>query len=284
MDLTLNCISPLPSVALSCTIDLSCDGIHDYFEDDFLARAANGFNLPAPECDVQKVLAPIQKLLPGHDVHFVLEEIRILKGQYQEQQREGKTVPKNWEAIMDIIEQVCRLCIKPPFGPRASEADVVAEWKAVLYLLLIDSEVFMRSGECVPESTKAIKAVLDEEYDEFGTFGRKVDLLFFHAHGQELANLEFKVAEATQSEIEIQHCKNIRLNRAIMESQCKASGVKSTLLFLDFQGWHGSMFALYPFEDIFVSKYLGSVELPRSEGGLKRFLQGDTLNLLYIFA
>ncbi|KAF9578377.1 hypothetical protein BGW38_005854, partial [Lunasporangiospora selenospora] len=140
----------------------------------------------------------------------------------------------------------------------------------------------MRSGECVPESTKAVKAVLDEEYDEVGTFGRKVDLLF-HAHGQELANLEFKIAEATQSEIEIQHRKNIRLNRAIMESQHKASGLKSALLFLDFQGWHGGLFALYPFEDVFVSKYLGSVELPRSERGLKRFLQGDTLKLLYIF-
>lgn len=149
--------------------------------------------------------------------------------------------------------------------------------------------------------------MLDEEYDEFGMFGRKVDLIF-HAHGQELVNLEFKVAEASQLDIEIQNRKNVRLNRAIMESQHEACEVKSTVLFLDFQGnyrkrkvllnahvflyklfcitigWHGSLFALYPFEDIFVSKYLGSVELPRSQSGLKRFLQGDTLNLLYAFA
>ncbi|KAG0247935.1 hypothetical protein BG011_000706 [Mortierella polycephala] len=207
------------SVALSCTIDLSCDDLRDYFEDDFLVRAAN-----ASTCRHWR-----------HDVRFVLEEVRILKGQYQEQQRAGEAVPEHWEAIMDIVEQVCRLCVKPSFGSCASEADVVAEWKAVLYPLLMDSEVFMRSGECVSESTKAVKALLDEEYNDFGTFGRKVDLLF-HAHGQELANLEFKVAEATQLDIETQHLKNIRLNRAIMESQYEASVVKSTVLFLDFQG------------------------------------------------
>ncbi|KAG0197649.1 hypothetical protein BGX28_008857 [Mortierella sp. GBA30] len=115
--------------------------------------------------------------------------------------------------------------------------------------------------------------MLDEEYDEFGTFGHKVDLIF-HAHGQELANLEFKVAQASQVDIEIQNRKNIWLNRAIMESQYAACEVKSTILFLDFQGWYGSLFALHPFEDIFVAKYLGSVELPRSPSGLRRFLQG----------
>ena len=60
--------------------------------------------------------------------------------------------------------------------------------------------------------------------------------LIFHAHDQELANLEFKVAGASQLDIEIQNRKNIRLNRAIMESQHAAYRVKSTLLFFDFQG------------------------------------------------
>lgn len=77
--------------------------------------------------------------------------------------------------------------------------------------------------------------MLDEEYDEFGVFGLKVDLIF-HAHEQELVNLEFEVAKASQLDIEIQIRKNIRLKRAKMESQHEACEVKSMVLFLDFQG------------------------------------------------
>ncbi|KAG0340410.1 hypothetical protein BG004_006418 [Podila humilis] len=232
------------SVALSCTVNLSCEGIQDYFETEFLTRAANAYQLPMTVNRTRAVLDRLQKLIPGHGARFVLEEVRILKGRYQEQQRAGEVVPDHWESMLDVLEHV---------------------------------------GECVSDATKDFKAILDEEYEEFGTFGRKVDLIF-HANGQELANLEFKVAEAAEMDIEIQNRKNIRLNRAIMESQSANCDVKSTILFLDFQGWHGSLFALYPFEDIFVSKYLASVELPRSTSGLKRFLQSDTLELLYTFA
>lgn len=94
------------SVALSCTVNLSCDGLHDYFEEEFLIRAASAYNLPTPENRTGIVLDPLQKLLPGHDVRFVLEKVRILKGRYQEQQRAGETVPKHWEAILDIVERV----------------------------------------------------------------------------------------------------------------------------------------------------------------------------------
>jgi len=58
-----------------------------------------------------------------------------------------------------------------------------------------------------------------------------------HAHGLELANLEFKVGEAKDLDIKIQNRKNVRLNRAIMEAQHEAcGGNKSSILFLDFQG------------------------------------------------
>ncbi|KAF9321928.1 hypothetical protein BG006_002503 [Podila minutissima] len=94
------------SVALSCTVNLACEGLRDYFDEEFLTRAANAFNLPTPENCIERVLDPLQKLLPGHDVRFVLEEVRILKGRYQEQQRSGEAVPKHWEAILDILEHV----------------------------------------------------------------------------------------------------------------------------------------------------------------------------------
>ncbi|KAF9957653.1 hypothetical protein BGZ72_001567 [Mortierella alpina] len=270
------------SVALSCTINLSSDCLHDYFDDEFLARAADAYHLQTPKNRTAAVLDPFLKLLAGRDAQFTLEETRIRKGRYQEQQRAGEAVPDHWEAILDIMEHVCRLVLRPSFDGHASEADVVAEWKSVFHILLMNSQVYMRSGECVSTCSKDVKAMLDEEYDEFGAFGRKVDLIF-RANGLELANLEFKVAEATDTDIDIQHRKNIRLNRAIMEGQQDACGIKSTLLFLDFQGWHGSLFALYPFEDVFVCKYLGPVALPRTKSGLQKFLKGGTLETLFTF-
>ncbi|KAF9310903.1 hypothetical protein BG003_007967 [Podila horticola] len=62
-------------VALGCTVNLAYDSRHDYFEEEFLTRAANAFNLLTPENRTGRVLDPLQKLLPGHDVRFVLEEV-----------------------------------------------------------------------------------------------------------------------------------------------------------------------------------------------------------------
>ncbi|KAI8602429.1 hypothetical protein EDD21DRAFT_75566 [Dissophora ornata] len=126
------------------------------------------------------------------------------------------------------------------------------------------------------------KSVLDEEFDEFGKFGRKVDLTFYSGE-YELANCEFKLPGASDLDVKIQNRKNIRLNRAIMESHLEASGLKLNILYFDYQGWNGSMFALFPYGDIYVSKYIESVELPRTKAGLRRFLRGETLELLFKF-
>ncbi|KAF8924085.1 hypothetical protein BGZ58_002167 [Dissophora ornata] len=110
---------------------------------------------------------PLIKILKENDVRFLLMEVRIRKGQFQLQEIRGEPVPSLWEPVLDIVEHV---------------------------------------GECVSDSSKDIKDILDEEFDDFGTFGRKVDLIF-HANGQELTNCEFKVAEATELDIELQNRK-----------------------------------------------------------------------------
>jgi len=83
------------SVALSCTVNLSRDGLQDYFEEEFLTRAASSYHLPTSENRTKMVLDQLQKLLPRRDVRFVLEEVRILKGRYKEQQRAGEIVPEH---------------------------------------------------------------------------------------------------------------------------------------------------------------------------------------------
>ncbi|KAF9352147.1 hypothetical protein BGX34_000158 [Mortierella sp. NVP85] len=47
-------------------------------------------------------------------------------------------------------------------------------------------------GECVCKSTKAVKKVLDKQLGNFGSYGRRVDLMFF-GKNLELCNFEFKV-------------------------------------------------------------------------------------------
>ncbi|KAF9987490.1 hypothetical protein BGZ75_000533 [Mortierella antarctica] len=94
------------SVALSCTVNLSSDCLHDYFDDDFLTSAANAYHLPTPTNRTLAVLQPLRQLLSHHDARHVLEEARILKGRYQERQRAGEDVPEHWEVILDIVEHV----------------------------------------------------------------------------------------------------------------------------------------------------------------------------------
>ncbi|KAF8980310.1 hypothetical protein BGZ46_004385 [Entomortierella lignicola] len=115
----------------------------------------------------------------------------------------------------------CQLVLRPSFGCAPSEADVVDEWKTVFNRLLKGSNIYMRS-------------ILDEEFDEFGRFGRKIDLTFYSGE-YELANCELKLPDAPVLDIKIQNRKNIRLNRGIMESHLETSGLKSNVLFFDYQ-------------------------------------------------
>ncbi|KAG0244116.1 hypothetical protein BGX31_009768 [Mortierella sp. GBA43] len=86
--------------------------------------------------------------------------------------------------------------------------------------------VIEQLGEGMSEATKALKK--DEG-------GRKVDLLFFRRN-IELGNIEFKCANPRPSEIRRQHSKNIRINRAIMESHFNAYDQRYEMMFMDIQG------------------------------------------------
>ncbi|KAF9198299.1 hypothetical protein BGZ49_000913, partial [Haplosporangium sp. Z 27] len=270
------------SVALSCTVNLSSQNISNYLDASFLDSAKSAHVLNLPPSRTAHILEPLLEVLEKNDVKYLQEEVQILRGQYRQVQRQGGLAPLLWEPLLNVVEHVCRLVLRPSFEDHSSEADVVSEWKAIINYLLEGSNVYMKSGECVSGSSKEMKEILDEDFDDFGKFGRKVDLLF-HANGQELVNCEFKLAEASNLDIEIQNRKNIRLNRAIMENQKRASDLSLELLYMDFQGWNGSLFALYPYDGIYISKYLRPLEIPRSRAGMKRFLGGDTLELLLFF-
>ncbi|KAI7824854.1 hypothetical protein BC939DRAFT_136247 [Gamsiella multidivaricata] len=64
----------------------------------------------------------------------------------------------------------------------------------------------MRRGECVSDSSKKIKSTLDEEFDGFEKFGRKIDLTFYSGE-YKLANCELKLPDAPEIDIKIQNRK-----------------------------------------------------------------------------
>ncbi|KAF9391939.1 hypothetical protein BGX21_011121 [Mortierella sp. AD011] len=224
------------SVALSCTLNLGCQELSSYFDSKFLSLASDAYEFTLPENKTRCILQPLVEILERHDVNFLRKKVRILMGTYTEMEERNEAVPSLWEPVLDVIEHLCKLVIRPSFGPMSvSEGDVVAEWKTVFNILLGGSNVFMKCGECVSESSKSVKAILDEEFDDFGKFGRKVDLIFC-ADGLELANCEFKIADATDMDVKIQNRKNIRLNRAIMESHKSTCGARMNMLYFEVQG------------------------------------------------
>ncbi|KAF9923318.1 hypothetical protein BGZ65_008955 [Modicella reniformis] len=59
------------------------------------------------------------------------------------------------------------------------------------------------------------------------------------------------------------------------------SGTRTTILFMDFQGWAGNLYALYQYEDIFVSKLLYTIQLPTTHGLFFNFLEDKALDWLF---
>ncbi|KAI8363334.1 hypothetical protein B0O80DRAFT_11415 [Mortierella sp. GBAus27b] len=160
------------------------------------------------------------------------------------------------------------------------EGCYVQAWGNIFSTLLSGSDIKTMSGEGMSEATKALKK--DEG-------GRKVDLLFFRRN-IELGNIEFKCANPRPSEIRRQHSKNIRINRAIMESHFNAYDQRYEMMFMDIQGWVGNVFALYPYkndeedgkvkkDDVSVCKHLHSLVLPRSQMSLREFLADECEDL-----
>ncbi|KAG0197020.1 hypothetical protein BGX31_005040, partial [Mortierella sp. GBA43] len=87
-------------------------------------------------------------------------------------------------------------------------------------------------GEAVSDSTKRLRRIIKSTAKEEPEYGRKVDLLFY-VDRLELSNLEFKHQKTSNMEVKLQHLKNIRINRAIMEGQHQMCGTRSAIVFMD---------------------------------------------------
>lgn len=166
-----------------------------------------------------------------------------------------------------------------------TEANFVSIWEGVFDFLLHGSDITVLSGEAVSNCTKRLRRIIKSTAKEDPDFGRKVDLLFY-VDRLELGNVEVKHQKTSNMDVKLQHLKNIRINRAIMEGQHQICGTRSAIEFMDVKGWDASLFALYPFGDIYVSKHVNTISLPTTEAGMMTFLSDDdkTRSLDYLTA
>ncbi|KAF9091783.1 hypothetical protein BGX27_001964 [Mortierella sp. AM989] len=93
-------------VALSLTLNLSSPEATDYFHGDDISSAMGSYNLNITENRTSHILGPLQNILEENDVEYLQEEVCILKGQYQQQKRQGVPTPLLWKPILDIIEHL----------------------------------------------------------------------------------------------------------------------------------------------------------------------------------
>ncbi|KAK3806997.1 MAG: hypothetical protein J3Q66DRAFT_418774 [Benniella sp.] len=271
------------SVALSCTLDTNHpeDKIFDkiFRTTNFIAKAQNAcpIKLKTPrgcfsfstfknDCgDNKSLTACIKKCRIHEDKNGTAQE------------------PWGWKEGIEVMEHLRKLVFEPFFESPASEGDIICEWKGLLHPFATKYPgIRTRSGECISKASRVMKKALDKEIGGFGPHGRRVDLLFF-GDKKELCNVEFKSTEKKERDCLIQFLKNIRLNRAIMEFQFKMTGVRTALLYMNVCGWKGTLYALYEFEGIIVSKEIHVMTLPTTSEELKVFVQGRDMEYIIYF-
>ncbi|KAI8345138.1 hypothetical protein B0O80DRAFT_504581 [Mortierella sp. GBAus27b] len=190
--------------------------------------------------------------------------------------KNGHKVPEYWEETLSMVEHPRLLVFHPFTTNEPSEADLMQEWRDFLRPFLSENrDIRVQRGECVSESSRMAKEILNNDIGGFGKHGRKSDLLLV-AERHELSNVEFKVQNAGPTCFTMQHLKNIRLNRAIMESHFNITRSRGRLLFMDVCGWKGKLHSLYTFRGIHVCRSEYEICLPRNEKDLEVFLRSDS--------
>ncbi|KAI7825679.1 hypothetical protein BC939DRAFT_122843 [Gamsiella multidivaricata] len=262
-------------VALSCTLNLSGPNLKAYFANEILDLAMKDAAPSEKRSDVLIFLEPFYENLVNSemDINRLLPLVVRRKADLMEKNKSNELECK----ITDIIEYLCRLITSPEMrsGESFSEAEVVEVWRGLFKILLRDTSVYSKSGETVVVASKGVQEILNKEFGDHSTYGRKADMLF--KSRSELCNFEFKAEGTPQSEIMVQNRKNIRLNRCILEHLRRLGVSRPRIMFADFEGFSGCVFLLQPFRDIYTSKCIDYLSVPRNTTEFKELLQDGNL-------
>ncbi|KAF9327588.1 hypothetical protein BG006_009120 [Podila minutissima] len=220
-------------VCLSFTVDLTSTCVSNYFEDAVIASAKKAcLEEWAPGRDLSSFLEPFWRTL------LVTDDVRVF----------GHHVLKNMAMMEDIeavdfrilksLHKICEFLtssdLEQGAGDALAEADYVQLWKTLFSIFLSQSSVYSRAGERILSSSRQVLEMLDEEIADISTTGRKADLTF-KSKDLELANFEFKSHDKPETCLQLQHRKNLRLNRAIMEQLRDCHLEEPRLAFADFE-------------------------------------------------
>ncbi|KAF9203139.1 hypothetical protein BGZ59_001795 [Podila verticillata] len=145
-------------------------------------------------------------------------------------------------------------------------------------------EILTKLDETMLEASKVMRHMQSLEHGDVSDAGRKVDCIFMYK-GIELSNIEFKRAEIGERDLAIQNRKNVRLARCIQEFHASLGVEDPSIFMADVHGFVGVFYQVRPMGDIAIAGKTTSdlVHLPRTAGGLKAFLQGSSLAILWNF-
>ncbi|KAF9109163.1 hypothetical protein BGX27_007925 [Mortierella sp. AM989] len=262
-------------VALSCTMNLSGPNLKSYFSKEILELADHNTALLNKQNNIANLLEPFHENLCKNDLdiskllQFTVKRKAELMEAGQDNEVEGK--------ITDIIECLCRFIASPEMRVEElfSESEVVDIWRSIFKILLRDTNIYTKSGETVVIASKGVQEILNKEFGDHSTYGRKADMLF--KSKSELCNFEFKAEGTSPSEMLIQNRKNIRLNRCIFEHLRRLGVSRPRIIFADFQGFSGCVFLLQSFKDVYTSKCIDYLSVPQNATELKELLRDGDL-------
>ncbi|KAG0261121.1 hypothetical protein BG011_001334 [Mortierella polycephala] len=285
-------------VALSCIVSAAVPNAREIFGQDVVRRIEDQVVLASFLTPVlQEILMPLQKTFDEHDldVEFLQQEVefRLADIARCERERDGGWTSKEERSRLEISRQVyhvlhyfCLMITNEQFEDKKSETACVGFWSHVWAVLFAKTVLVFDNGELASKATKGdmqINEVLFGNVSQTG--GRKVDTLvrLKEVSGGVTSYVECSVNEhkpcrATQSALNHQSKKVLRINRSILAR----TGSNQTLAFLDVCGFRATIHGIRAIDDFYgTSGTLGTMCLPTNAHEMHAFLTGESLSLLF---
>lgn len=147
-------------------------------------------------------------------------------------------------------------------------------------VILLDNDIEVAHGENVSSSTRRMSIMND--YDEI-EFGRRIDVLIHQSQYNneiEFCGIEFKTQAASDTMLQYQQSKNIRINATMLNDIIGTTKDNSNSnIYIDWWGTSGYMVELFKYKNCFVAHHISSLHIPISLLELDEFR--STVKYLY---
>ncbi|KAI8370158.1 hypothetical protein EDC96DRAFT_104178 [Choanephora cucurbitarum] len=161
--------------------------------------------------------------------------------------------------------------------------------------ILNDTDIVLHPGETECFSTKETMLANELTFSSSSSRnvgGRKIDVLVKTGAGKEICAIEFKrssekkqktsrAGSSSRSTLSLcQESKSMRINKCILNQMKKAGCKINKIMGLDFNGLSGYVYALLPYQKMYVAILVREIDLPSNQSELQ---QDKLLNALLAF-